>query len=181
MPLAAQDTDEKVFTEVETLAEFEGGMEAFYQFIASQMKYPTLARKLGIQGKLYTQFVVEKDGSISQVTLLNGLGGDCDEEAIRVISQSPQWTPAQHDGQAVRNKLVIPLIFKLKGEDSGEDRLVVANGKVLGLFKDLGNFFQKINSQNIIDYKPLKPEEAVETYGEKAKHGALLIEWKEGD
>lgn len=94
-------------------AQFPGGTGAFHQYLKKNLNYPDLAKKMGITGKVYVEFFVEKDGSVSGVLLKRGIGGGCDEEAIRVISNSPNWIPAQQQRQPVRTKLVLAINFVL--------------------------------------------------------------------
>jgi TonB family protein len=91
----------------------EGGMPGFMNYIMTSMRYPKEARKKGIQGKVYIQFVVDKDGGIIDVEVLKGIGGGCDEEAVRVMRECPKWSPGIQRGQAVKVRMSIPLIFKL--------------------------------------------------------------------
>ena len=87
-----------VFTVVEQMPEFKGGEEALKKYISENLHYPEMARINGIQGTVYVQFVVEPDGSISRVTVLRGIGGGCDEEAVRLISTMPKWIPGRQKG-----------------------------------------------------------------------------------
>ena len=96
------------------LAEFPGGFEALGDYIAKSVVYPEQAKTDGVEGKVFVQFIVEPDGNIGDVTLLRGIGGECDEEALRVIKAMPQWKPAQFKGKPVRSKYQIPIVFVLK-------------------------------------------------------------------
>ena len=96
------------------LAEFPGGFEALADYIAKSIVYPEQAKTDEVEGKVFVQFIVEPDGSIGDVTLLRGIGGGCDEEALRVIKAMPQWNPAQFKGKPARSKFQIPLHFVLK-------------------------------------------------------------------
>jgi TonB family protein len=111
---------EKVFYVVENQPVPEGGLPGFYKFISENMKYPEEARKKGIQGKVFIQFVVEKDGSVSNVKCVRGIHPLCDDEAVRVISNSPGWEPGQQDGENVNVRLIVPITFKMN--DSGEKK-----------------------------------------------------------
>jgi periplasmic protein TonB len=104
----------EIFTVIEVPAQPEGGLPKFYKFIAQNLQYPKLARKKGIEGKVYVQFVVERDGTISDVAVLIGIGGGCDEEAVRVVSMSPKWIPGMQKGKPVRQMMVLPMNFALK-------------------------------------------------------------------
>ncbi len=107
------DTTGVVFALVEQQAEFAGGIQSMSQFLGRTMKYPSEARRRGIQGTVFLSFIVNTDGSISDITLVKGIGKECDQEAIRVISLSPKWIPGTQNGKAVRSRFVLPLKFKL--------------------------------------------------------------------
>ena len=96
------------------LAEYPGGLEAMSSYIAKSVVYPEKAKTDGVQGKVYVQFVVEPDGSVGDVTVLRGVGGECDEEALRVVKSMPKWQPATFKGNPVRSKYVIPIYYTLK-------------------------------------------------------------------
>ena len=96
------------------LAEYPGGLEAMSSYIAKSVVYPEKAKTDGVQGKVYVQFVVEPDGSVGDVTVLRGVGGECDDEALRVVKSMPKWQPATFKGNPVRSKYVIPIYYTLK-------------------------------------------------------------------
>jgi TonB family protein len=107
------DTDQ-VFQLVEMDPEFPGGMEALTKYLSENIKYPEQAKKDKIQGKVYISFVVEKDGSVADAKVLRGIGGGCDEEALRVVNAMPKWTPGKQRGEAVRVQFNLPVAFKLQ-------------------------------------------------------------------
>ena len=90
-----------------------GGMETFYEYIQKNLKYPEQARKLGIEGKVFVEIIVGPDGKLTHVKAVKGIGGGCDEEAVRVISNSSKWQPGLQDGKAVNVKMILPITFKL--------------------------------------------------------------------
>ena len=96
------------------LAEFPGGFEAMGNFIAQSIVYPEQAKTDGVEGRVFVQFIVEPDGNIGDVTLFRGIGGGCDEEALRVIKAMPQWKPARFKGKPTRSRFQIPIKFMLK-------------------------------------------------------------------
>lgn len=98
---------------VDEMAEPMNGMQTFYNYVGMNMRYPTKARRNGIEGRVFTEFIVEKDGSISHIKVIRGIGGGCDEEAIRVIGSSPRWKPGLQRGRPVRTRFNLALIFKL--------------------------------------------------------------------
>jgi periplasmic protein TonB len=104
---------EEIFTVVEDQPMPSGGYEAFYKYVSKNMKYPAQARRMGVEGKVFVQFVVDKDGTISEVQVVKGIGAGCDEEAIRVIQESPKWKPGKQRGRAVKVRMILPIQFKL--------------------------------------------------------------------
>ena len=109
---AKEEVDE-IFTIVEEPASPKGGMPAFYKYIGDKMKYPAQARRMGIEGKVFVQFVIGKDGSISDVKAVKGIGAGCDEEAVRVVQAAPSWSPGKQRGKSVKQRMVLPITFKL--------------------------------------------------------------------
>jgi protein TonB len=107
-----EEVDE-IFTIVEDQPEFPGGMSAFYEYIGARMKYPSQARRMGIEGRVYVEFIVDKDGSVTNVRAVKGIGAGCDEEAERVMKAVPKFKPGKQRGRAVRVKMVLPIYFKL--------------------------------------------------------------------
>lgn len=103
------------FTIVEEMPEFPGGQEAMFAYIGKELKYPEQAVEEGIEGVVFISFVVEKDGSITHVSVLRGIGGGCNEEAVRVVSAMPNWKPGKQRGEAVRVKYNLPIRYKLTG------------------------------------------------------------------
>ncbi len=108
-----EEVADEIFTIVEEQADFPGGIAAFYKYVKRKMKYPPQARRMGMEGKVFVQFVVERDGSITDVKAIRGLGAGTDEEAVRVIKSSPKWKPGKQRGVPVRVRRVIPITFRL--------------------------------------------------------------------
>jgi len=104
----------EIFTIVEEMPEFPGGMNKLAEYLAKNIKYPQMARESGIQGRVFVNFVVEPDGSVSNVTVMRSLGGGCDEEAMRVVKSMPKWKPGKQRGKAVRVSYILPVNFKLQ-------------------------------------------------------------------
>ena len=94
--------------------EFEGGYEALLIYFKKNINYPQKAIQANRQGKVHLTFVVEKDGSVSNVELVRGIGYGCDEEAIRVVNQMPKWKPGKQMNKAVRVQFNLPIAFKLR-------------------------------------------------------------------
>ena len=107
-----KDVDE-VFTVVEQQPTPQGGIKSFYKHIAETMLYPESARKMGIEGKVFVQFVVNEYGEITQVEAVKGIGGGCDEAAVEAVKSSAPWLPGKQKGEAVKVRMVVPVNFKL--------------------------------------------------------------------
>ncbi|MEK6479007.1 TonB family protein [Catalinimonas sp. 4WD22] len=110
-----------VFTVVEEQPEYPGGMDAFYRYVSTEMKYPLEARQQGIEGRVFVQFVVEKDGSLSDVKTIKGIGGGCDTEAVRVLQNAASFSPGKQRGRPVRVRMVMPVTFKLNNGKTNPD------------------------------------------------------------
>jgi len=110
------DEDLPVFVIVEQMPEYPGGESKRNEYLAQNLVYPEYATKKGIQGTVYVSFIVATDGSVTNVNLLRGIGGGCDEEALRVIREMPKWIPGRQNGKAVRVKFNMPIYFKLSGK-----------------------------------------------------------------
>lgn len=106
--------EEEIFTIVEKMPEFPGGYEALFSYLGKALTYPAMAKDAKIQGKVYVTFVVDRDGSIANVKVLRGIGGGCDEEAVKVIKGMPKWEPGRQRGKAVRVQYNLPINFILK-------------------------------------------------------------------
>ena len=105
--------EEQIFVAVEQQPEFPGGTAALMKWLANNVRYPQMALENGISGRVIVKFVVEKDGSVSGVTLVRGVDKDLDREAIRVVKSMPKWQPGKNNGQAVRCYFNLPVNFKL--------------------------------------------------------------------
>ena len=106
-------SNDSIYQIVDEMPQFPGGEAAMMKFVASNVKYPQEARDKEIDGRVFISFVVEKDGSVSNVKVMRGIGGGCDEEAVRVVSAMPKWKPGIKDGKPVRVSYMMPLTFKL--------------------------------------------------------------------
>lgn len=127
--LQAVTSDGQTFSVVEQMPEYPGGMRAGLEFMARNLRYPTKAREAGKQGRVIVQFVVRKDGSLSDFKVLRPVDPWLDAEAIRVISTMPKWKPGIQDGKPVSVKFTLPVIFMLEGTNhkpkSGDNDVVV--------------------------------------------------------
>ena len=112
------NTNDTVYDGMEHMAEvdpeFPGGVEALYKYLAQNIHYPEQAKKEQIQGRVFVNFVVGKDGSITDAVVKRGIGGGCDEEALRVVNAMPKWTPGKVRGENVRVNYYLPINFKLR-------------------------------------------------------------------
>lgn len=104
----------EIFKVVEEMPEFPGGAAKMMEYIQKNIKYPMMARESDIQGRVFVSFVVEPDGKITNVAVLRGIGGGCDEEALRVVQSMPNWKPGKQRGSAVRCSFTVPIVFKLQ-------------------------------------------------------------------
>ncbi len=104
----------EVFTFVEEMPSFPGGNEAFLSYVASNIQYPEIAKRAGVEGKIFVSFIVGKDGGVSNVEVVKGIGAGCDEEAVRVIRSMPKWNPGKQNGRPVLVKVSVPIIFRLQ-------------------------------------------------------------------
>jgi len=109
-----QASGEEIFTVVEVMPEYPGGPAEMMDFLANNIRYPEQARREEKQGKVFVNFVIEKDGAVSNVSILRGIGAGCDEEARRVVELMPNWKPGYQKGQAVRVSFNLPVRFTLE-------------------------------------------------------------------
>ena len=103
-----------VYIVVDQMPEFPSGDKGLYEFIADNIKYPAEAKEEGIKGRVFVNFIVEPDGSVSDIRVLRGIGGGCDEEAVRVVKSMPRFKPGMQDGETVRVSYTIPVFFRLE-------------------------------------------------------------------
>ena len=108
------DEDDEIYQIVDEMPSFPGGEAKLLEYISNNIHYPQAARENGIQGRVFVGFVVETDGSVSNVKLLQSIGGGCDEEAVRVIKSLPRWKSGKNHGKPVRVSYQIPISFKLQ-------------------------------------------------------------------
>ena len=113
-------TEEEIFIVVEVSPEFPGGLDSLYNFIYSNLRYPQSAMRYKLEGRVFITFVVEKDGSITNVRILRDIGGGCGQEAKRVVEMMPKWIPGKQNGKTVRVQYNLPITFKLNEEDKAK-------------------------------------------------------------
>ncbi len=112
--IAEEKVVEQVFDVVEQMPQFPGGDAALFEYLSKNIKYPTIAEENGVQGRVIVTFVVEKDGSITDVKVVRSVDPSLDREASRVVKGMPHWIPGKQNGQAVRVKYTVPVTFRLQ-------------------------------------------------------------------
>jgi protein TonB len=108
-----KENPDEIFLVVEQNAEPVGGVSAFYKYVKESIRYPAQARRTNTTGKVFVEFVIERDGTISKVETVKGIGAGCDEEAVRIVGGSPKWNPGKQRGKPVRQRMVLPITFML--------------------------------------------------------------------
>ena len=109
-----EEEEAQVFFIVEEMPEFPGGEAALRRFIANSIKYPQIAQENGIQGRVYVQFVVDRDGSITNASVARGVDPSLDKEALRVVNSLPKWKPGMQRGKPVKVSYTVPINFVLQ-------------------------------------------------------------------
>ncbi|QNK62599.1 TonB family protein [Pedobacter sp. PAMC26386] len=176
-----QDTEAKVydFVSIDTQPGFPGGMDHFYAYLHKAVRYPAEAVKNNIQGKVFLSFIVEKTGELKDIKVERKLGWGTDEEAVRLLSSSPKWTPGTQDGVPVRVKYNIPISFTLTQEnktsaipiETGAAPLYIIDGKPATDKTAL----EKISPNDIESMTVIKSEKAIVLYGDAGKNGAIQV------
>jgi TonB family protein len=122
--------DEPIFQVVEEMPEFPGGMAEAMKFLAKNINYPVAAQQAKIEGRVIVQFVVERDGSVSDVKVMRGVSPELDAEAIRVVSMMPKWIPGKQRGKAVAVKYTMPIMFRLQTPEPKKEEAFQINLRV---------------------------------------------------
>ncbi len=104
----------EIFIVAETMPEFPGGDAALMRYLSENIKYPLIAKETGITGIVYITFIIEPDGKVSSIAVLRGVAGGCTEEAVRVVSEMPDWTPGKQRSKPVRVRMNLPVKFVLR-------------------------------------------------------------------
>ncbi len=106
--------EDKVYTFIPVMPQFPGGEVAMFEFIISNIKYPVLAVDSNITGKVFVNFVIDKEGNVTDPRILRGIGGGCDEEVLRLVTSMPRWTPGElESGEKVKVSFNLPISFTL--------------------------------------------------------------------
>lgn len=205
-PEMVQENKNQVFTAVEQSPSFPGGNNAFGQYLAKNIRYPAKAREEKIQGRVIVTFVVEMDGSLTDVHVVRGIGGGADEEAVRVIKDSPKWIAGTQNGRKVRVQYTVPVSFALvtssnkigatKAVQDNSTNNIASNevkkttNKIIIRGADVTNpplyivdgvenaDLSKINPKDIESMSVIKDKTAVEKYGAKGINGVVLVTTK---
>ena len=122
-PVKTEKGEEVIFQVVEQMPEFPGGMGEAMKFLAKNMKYPVSAQQAKIEGRVIVQFVVERDGSVSDVKVMRGVSPELDAEAVRVVSMMPKWIPGKQRGKAVAVKYTMPIMFRLQTPEPKKEEM----------------------------------------------------------
>lgn len=109
-----KEEETKVFDVVEQMPEFPGGQGALFEYLSKNTRYPAVAEENNIQGRVIVTFVVERDGSITDVKVAKGVDPSLDKEAMRVVKSMPRWIPGKQNGTSVRVKFTVPVLFRLQ-------------------------------------------------------------------
>lgn len=170
------NTDEEVKIMAEKMPEFPGGTKEFIKYLAANLKYPRKARESGIEGRVFIEFIVEKNGALSNIKVVKGIESSCDNESVRVLQNSPKWKAGTQKGLPVRVKMSIPIVFKLNHNSHNIEKrpLVILNEKEISMEE-----FEKIIPNDIEYIEVIKADKAIEKYGKKAKDGVIEIYLKE--
>jgi protein TonB len=111
-----EENPNQIFTAVEQVPTFQGGEAGFNKYLQKSIRYPAIARENNVQGRVIVQFVVERDGSLTDIKVVRGIGSGCDEEAVRALKASPKWKPGIQNGRPVRVQYSVPVSFALASE-----------------------------------------------------------------
>ncbi len=194
--------DGTIFRVVEQSPQFPGGIRALSAYLAKTIRYPTAAHRANVQGKVFVSFVVNEYGSIQEPHILKGIGFGCDEEALRVVLNMPQWVPAKQNGKAVAVQYNLPIAFvlekksanvksdsdgsfdlKFRDSKGGATTVLIEKGKagtdtplyILDGKEMDKNKLEGVSPDDIASVNVLKDGSATAIYGEKGKNGVIVI------
>ena len=180
-----------VFEVVEQMPEYPGGIAASVEYIQKNMRYPEAAEKNGTQGRVTVQFIIDKEGNVTNPKVLRSVDKDLDAEAIRLVGAMPKWKPGMQKGKAVAVKYTLPVVFKLEGGKTVNSQVTVSSKmsefSVQGMNNPLyivdgkevtSSILSALDVNKIESMTVLKNESATEVYGEKGKNGVILITLK---
>ncbi|WP_418988003.1 TonB family protein [Bacteroides heparinolyticus] len=182
-----------VLTVVEQMPAYPGGMAALMEYFKENMRYPASAKERGLQGRVTVQFVVDKDGSIKEPKVIRSIDQELDEEALRLVKSMSKWEPGRQNGEPVAVKFAVPVPFKLDADVRMSEQLVIQEvrtsmdgGRGMPLYivdgKEVSaSVMRALKPESIAGVSVLKDKSATAIYGERAKHGVVVITLKEGD
>jgi TonB family protein len=200
--------DKSVFTAVEQVPAFPGGEAGFSKFTSATIKYPKAAREANVQGRVVASFIVEKDGSLTDIKVIRGIGYGADEETVRMLRTSPNWKPGMQNGKPVRVAYSVPINFALAAEDDDKS-LKTGYTPAIKPVKDLADTnhvtplikirngygtspvyvlngkvikqedFSILNPKNIQSISVLKDKASTAIYGRGSENGVILIKTKD--
>ncbi len=182
-----------VLTVVEQMPAYPGGMAALMEYFKENMRYPASAKERGLQGRVTVQFVVDKDGSIKEPKVIRSIDQELDEEALRLVKSMSKWEPGRQNGEPVAVKFAVPVPFKLDADVRMSEQLVIQEvrtsmdgGKGIPLYivdgKEVSaSVMRALKPESIAAVSVLKDKSATAIYGERAKHGVVVITLKESD
>ena len=178
--------DGQAYSQVDQMPEPIGGFKTFYDYIINNFKYPAAAKEKSVAGKVILQMVVEADGKLTDIKVLRGLGSGLDEEAVRVLNQSPVWKPGIQDGKPVRVQFTLPISVSAPGQKTGstidriEDGMLVSDIPQNALFILDGKEVERdvidnMDSKSFKLVNILRSQWALDKYGQKGKNGVVEI------
>lgn len=182
-----------VLTVVEQMPAYPGGMAALMEYFKENMRYPASAKERGLQGRVTVQFVVDKDGSIKEPKVIRSIDQELDEEALRLVKSMSKWEPGRQNGEPVAVKFAVPVPFKLDADVRMSEQLVIQEvrtsmdgGRGMPLYivdgKEVSaSVMRALKPESIAGVSVLKDKSATAIYGERAKHGVVVITLKESD
>lgn len=188
---AADTTQDKVYDFVSLTQQpvFPGGMDKLYQYLAKSCRYPEEAIKNHVQGKVFLSFIVETDGQLSNVKVERGLGSGTDEEAVRMMKNSPKWSPGYNGDQPVRVKYNIPINFTLQDDKKDAPKSVTIKSTggpndplyvIDGVIQAQPFIANTLNPNTIESINILKDATATAAYGDAGKNGVIVVTTKKG-
>ncbi|MBR5781508.1 MAG: energy transducer TonB [Bacteroidales bacterium] len=107
----SDDSDNEVYSMVDERAQFPGGQNEMLKYLQENLQYPEAAKANNVHGRVIVKFIVERDGSLSDIKVMKGIGSGCNEEAIRLIQSMPKWKPGKNKGKEVRVSMMVPVNF----------------------------------------------------------------------
>lgn len=175
-PMADGGSDGKVYDVVEEMPQYPGGIEAMMTFLRDNLKYPAELAEQNIQGRVIVQFVVDKEGNVTNPTVMRSVDPQLDAEALRVVKAMPKWTPGKVGGKAVNVKYTLPVTFALSAKNDKKDGLTKAYYLIDGKHVD---DISNIKPQDIESIEVFKDKKnTVDKYGDAAKHGVISVKLK---